>query len=158
MTPDAIRSQRFGTRLLWGLRPEEVSAFLEDVAEAYGDVQKRNASLRARVEGLEDEIVVLVRFVVMEPSGLEKGVLREMLTEIMPEKAERVLSIAEQWVAEGQATIILRLMSRRFGPLPDAFRQKVMAGSLEELDAWADALLDAKTLDEVLAAAPSINS
>jgi len=56
MTPDAIRSQRFGTRLLWGLRPEEVSAFLEDVAEAYGDVQKRNASLRARVEELEDEI------------------------------------------------------------------------------------------------------
>jgi hypothetical protein len=112
----------------------------------------------ALAEGLEDEIVVLVRFVVMEPSGLEKGVLREMLTEIMPEKAERVLSIAEQWVAEGQATIILRLMSRRFGPLPDAYRQKVMAGSLEELDAWADALLDAKTLDEVLAAAPSINS
>jgi len=33
-----------------------------------------------------------------------------------------------------------------------------MGGTLEELDAWADALLDAKTLDEVLAAAPSINS
>jgi hypothetical protein len=96
--------------------------------------------------------------VVMEPSGLAKGVLREMLTEIIPEKAERVLSIAEQWMAEGQATIILRLMSRRFGPLPDAYRQKVLAGSLEELDAWADALLEARTLDELFAASPVNNS
>ena len=57
----------------------------------------------ALAEGLEDEIVVLVRFVMMEPSGLKKGVLREMLTEIMPETAERLMSIrAEQCVLEGR--------------------------------------------------------
>ena len=36
MTPDDIRSQRFSTRLLQGLSPEEVSAFLEDVAAKSG--------------------------------------------------------------------------------------------------------------------------
>ena len=56
MTPDDIKSQRFGARLLWGLRPEEVRAFLEDVAEAYGDVQKWNVELMAQVERLESEI------------------------------------------------------------------------------------------------------
>jgi len=56
MTPDEIRSQRFGVRLLRGLSPEEVSAFLEDVAEAYGDVQKWNVELVAQVERLENEI------------------------------------------------------------------------------------------------------
>ena len=55
MTRDDIKSQRFGTRLLWGVSPEEVSAFLEDVAEAYDDLQENNASLRARVEVLEAE-------------------------------------------------------------------------------------------------------
>jgi len=55
MTPDNIRSQRFGRRLLRGLIPEEVSAFLEDVAEAYDNVQKWNASLTARVKELENE-------------------------------------------------------------------------------------------------------
>lgn len=55
MTPDDIRSQRFGARLLRGLNPEEVSAFLEDVAEAYDNVQKTNTALRARVRVLEDE-------------------------------------------------------------------------------------------------------
>ena len=53
MTPDDIRSQRFSVRLLRGLSPEEVSAFLEDVAEAYGDVQKWNVELMAQVERLE---------------------------------------------------------------------------------------------------------
>ena len=112
----------------------------------------------AMAEELDDEIVVLVRFVMMEPNGLNKGVLREMLTEAVPKKAERLMSIAEQCVIEGRAEMLLRLMSRRFGPIPDTYRQRVTDGSLEELDAWADTLLDAKTLDEVLAAAPSNRS
>jgi len=55
MTPDDIRSQRFGARLLRGLSPEEVTAFLEDVADAFDDVQKANASLTARVKVLEEK-------------------------------------------------------------------------------------------------------
>jgi DivIVA domain-containing protein len=59
MTPDDIKAQRFGVRLLRGLRPEEVSAFLEDVAEAYGDVQKWNTELMERVESLQNEMRAL---------------------------------------------------------------------------------------------------
>jgi DivIVA domain-containing protein len=59
MTPDDIKSQHFAKRLLWGLNPEEVSAFLEDVAEAYDDAQKMNASLTARVRVLEDDVRAL---------------------------------------------------------------------------------------------------
>ncbi len=59
MTPDDIKSQRVGVRLLRGVRPEEVSAFLEDVAEAYGDVQKWNTELMERVEGLQTELRAL---------------------------------------------------------------------------------------------------
>ena len=53
MTPEDIRSQRFTSRLLHGLSPEEVSAFLEDVAEAFGTIQNANASLIERVKVLE---------------------------------------------------------------------------------------------------------
>ena len=53
MTPEDIRSQRFTTRLLHGLSPEEVSAFLEDVAEAFGNIQHAHASLVERVKVLE---------------------------------------------------------------------------------------------------------
>jgi DivIVA domain-containing protein len=59
MTPEDIRSQRFATRLVRGLSPEEVAAFLEDVAEAYDNLQKANASLASRVQSLENEIQAL---------------------------------------------------------------------------------------------------
>ena len=54
MTPEDIRSQCFPTRLLHGLSPKEVGAFIEDVAEAFGALQKTNASLAARLEAVED--------------------------------------------------------------------------------------------------------
>jgi DivIVA domain-containing protein len=56
MTPEDIRSQRFTSRLLHGLSPEEVSAFLEDVAEAFGKLQNANASLIERVKVLEAQV------------------------------------------------------------------------------------------------------
>ena len=141
------RVLRFGFKVLkYGARDGDVHEILKMLIR------------EALAEELDDEIVVLVRFVMMEPNGLDKGVLREMLTEAVPKKAERLMSIAEQCVIEGRAEMLLRLMSRRFGPIPDTYRQRVTDGRLEELDAWADALFDAKTLDEVLAAAPSNRS
>jgi hypothetical protein len=142
------RVLRFGFKVLkHGARDGDVREILKMlIREALG-------------EELDDEIVVLVRFVMMEPNGLKKGVLRQMLTEVVPQKAERLMSIAEQCVLEGRiegrAELLLRLMTRRFGPMPDSYRQRVMDGSQEEHGAWADALLDAKTLDEVFAAPPS---
>jgi DivIVA domain-containing protein len=44
MTADEIRSQRFGAQLR-GFNSEEVLAFLDDVAEAYEDLQKMNIAL-----------------------------------------------------------------------------------------------------------------
>jgi DivIVA domain-containing protein len=59
MTANDIRSQRFGAQLLRGLNSEEVSAFLEGVAEAYDDVQNTNRALTVRVMALEAEILAL---------------------------------------------------------------------------------------------------
>ena len=56
MTADHIRVQRFTTQLWQGLSPQEVSAFLEDVAEAFADLQERNTKLTIRVTELEREV------------------------------------------------------------------------------------------------------
>src|SRR5688572_24620221 len=45
MTADEIRSQRFGAQPLRGFNSKEVLAFLDDVAEAYEDLQKMNIAL-----------------------------------------------------------------------------------------------------------------
>lgn len=56
MTPDDIRSQRFAVRLVRGFNPEEVSAFLLDVADAYEDLEMVNTSLTEQVKTLETEL------------------------------------------------------------------------------------------------------
>jgi hypothetical protein len=50
---------------------------------------------------------------------------------------------------EGEAAILLRLLERKFRPLPESARQRVAAADAETLLAWAERVLDAKSLDEV---------
>lgn len=64
----------------------------------------------------------------------------------------------EQWKAEGlakgrhegQAGALLRLLERRFGPLPENQRLRVLAADSDTLDLWLDRVLDAPTLDAIL--------
>ena len=51
---------------------------------------------------------------------------------------------------EGSVETLLRLLTRRFGTLPDQVVTRIRRGTIEELDAWTDRVLDAATLDDVL--------
>jgi hypothetical protein len=63
--------------------------------------------------------------------------------------------ITRESKAEGKAEVrvemLLRLLQKRFGPLPDAVTRRVSRGSTNKLDTWIERLLDAKTLPEVFA-------
>ncbi len=62
-------------------------------------------------------------------------------------------TIAEQWieqgVQQGQAALLRRQLTRRFGPLPDWAEERLTQAELAQLEAWADRVLDADTLDAV---------
>jgi predicted transposase YdaD len=47
---------------------------------------------------------------------------------------------------EGKAEGIRRLLTRRFGPLPDWAEQRIAGAPSAQLDAWLDALLDADSV------------
>lgn len=51
---------------------------------------------------------------------------------------------------EGKAEVVVKLLTLRFGPLPETVVQQVRSASIEELDRFAERVLSAKTLDEVL--------
>ena len=56
----------------------------------------------------------------------------------------------QQGLQQGQRTVLLRLMTRRFGPLPAAAVARIEHASLEQIEAWTDRLLDAPSLDALL--------
>ena len=75
-------------------------------------------------------------------AGQEEGVMGRMMEKL---KAEGRV--------EGEAKSLTRLLERRFGPLPAAVKSRIDGADLNQLDAWIDRVLDAKSLDAMFAAA-----
>jgi flagellar biosynthesis/type III secretory pathway protein FliH len=50
---------------------------------------------------------------------------------------------------EGEATILQRLLTKRFGPLPEETQCRLRTATLDQLDLWTERLLDAPTLSTV---------
>ncbi|MCC7277032.1 MAG: DUF4351 domain-containing protein [Chromatiaceae bacterium] len=50
---------------------------------------------------------------------------------------------------EGMTLVVQRHLTRRFGPLPTEVIACIAAATVEDMENWADRLLDAKSLDEV---------
>lgn len=68
-----------------------------------------------------------------EEKGLEKGLKQGL----------------EQGLRRGEAQLLLRQLTRRFGTLPNEIQQRLDQASTTELERWADNILDAATLEEV---------
>ena len=56
----------------------------------------------------------------------------------------------EQGKREEAAAIVAKQLTKRFGPLPEAVRARMAQATLEQLDEWAERLLDAPSLEAVL--------
>ena len=105
-------------------KPDRWEALMGTVAEAWIEQGRAEGVERGRVEGIERGRV----------EGIERG---------------RIEGI-ERGRAEGQAGIVLRLLELRFGPLPETARARVLGAPAAELEAWAEAVLEASSLDEVM--------
>jgi hypothetical protein len=51
--------------------------------------------------------------------------------------------------AEGQASILLRLLKKKFGFLPVEMENRVMSMPVEKLQELAEAIFDLETIDDV---------
>ena len=56
---------------------------------------------------------------------------------------------------EGRQVVLERLLRRRFGLLPTGVAERLRRASAGEIEAWADNVLDADTLDEVFRPGPA---
>jgi len=71
--------------------------------------------------------------------GIEKGVEKGIEQGI------------EQGLVMGEAALLLRLLERRFGPLPAATRQRIAAADADTLLLFGERVLDAQSLEDVFA-------
>lgn len=88
--------------------------------------------------------------------------LYDLFAELGPEAKEVYMTTADRLRAEGrvegeakgevkgQAKALLRLLTRKFGPLSPAELDAVNTASADQIDTWTDRILTADTLDDVL--------
>jgi predicted transposase/invertase (TIGR01784 family) len=62
-----------------------------------------------------------------------------------------LVSWGKKALAEGEAKLLLKQLTRRFGSLTQATLSQVHSATVEQLETWGERILDAQTLDEVLA-------
>jgi predicted transposase YdaD len=56
----------------------------------------------------------------------------------------------EQGLREGEAQLLHRLLRRRFGELPDWAESRLRAASPEQLERWAERVLEVQSLELLL--------
>jgi hypothetical protein len=80
---------------------------------------------------------------------ISEEILKESSTyQYLIEKG-RAAGLAEGFV-DGRREALVKLLTRRFGPLPADTRRKLNAATIEKLDRWLDNVLDAPTLKDAL--------
>src|SRR5262245_18321003 len=94
-----------------------------------------------------------------EVAGLPGAQLETILTDITKHPTHKMISAADdirrkvrpKYEAAGQARQLVRLLKKKFGPLPPRLVARVKRASTPTLDGWFDRVLTAKILDEVFA-------
>jgi len=75
------------------------------------------------------------------------------LLEITDMLADQSRSWTHQWkmegVQEGEVAVLLRLLTRKFGVLPEPIEKRVRGATTAQLETWSLNILDAETLEEV---------
>ena len=104
----------------------------------------------------------VLHYIVGVYEGVElEGILAALRLENANEMEDYVGTIAEtllaegkahgmaEGMAEGKAETLMRLMERRFGPLPRKYRQRIAAAKIEQIENWFDAFIDAPDVETV---------
>ena len=104
---------------------EPVKTALSTIKHLSADEETRRLAF-VRERAVRDELTLLKE---AEERGIEKGI--------------------EQGRTEGEAKILQKLLKLRFGPLSATLEVRISQASKEELECWADRILDAACLDDV---------
>lgn len=94
-------------------------------------------------------------------AGTQQGdkdlLIQEAQRHLSSELQGEIMTIAKQWkeegiqqgIQQGEATILMRLIRRRFGDLPQPLAQQIIKADTETLLLWGDKILEATNLEEI---------
>ncbi|WP_420584040.1 Rpn family recombination-promoting nuclease/putative transposase [Ruegeria sp.] len=128
---------------------DEIDAALADnpSLQAQFAVYIRQTAQGAALEELERKLAAA-------RAGQTEGILGTIMEELRAEgeakgEARGIAKGEAMGLAKGRKQDLIRLLERRFGALSEADRARIEGAGLDQLDAWIDRVLDAKSLKAV---------
>lgn len=109
---------------------QEINTMLAERAERWVENLRRDALLQGRQEGLQEG----------RQEGRQQG------------RQEGRKEGRKEGRQEGESLLLQKQLERRFGPLPEPVRERLIQATPEQLEAWGLRLLEAAGLDEVFLA------
>jgi hypothetical protein len=164
-----LPGERFLFRGLTEMSPEALSSDAVVQAGLVTLTQRALGSLRLIVNALDGNPVLqrlFMEYILRTYRDVTVTDLMVDLNQAGADEMEGVVStIAEALIAEGEAKgraegeasgmargkkqDLTRLLERRFGPLSQPIKERIVKARLDQLDAWIDRVLDAESLEAV---------
>jgi predicted transposase/invertase (TIGR01784 family) len=139
----------FPKLVLWALRDARDAEQLGRNLEYWTDTF---AEALTAVSGIE-AVSQVFRYIAFVCEGLHFDEFRAKLREQLPETERPAMTMAEELMqkgrAEGQAALIVKMLTRKFGDLPAEYRARLETATTDLLERYAERLLGARTLAAV---------
>ncbi|CAA7619557.1 conserved hypothetical protein [Magnetospirillum sp. SS-4] len=126
--------------------PEELAHLVDEVVgwfrrySGYDDLKRLFTELvRQAIEGYEPSVAV--------PGDMME--MRSMLANLGETWKKRWVAEGE---AKGEASALIRLTEKRFGPLPADLRARILAADAASIEAWLDRLMEAPSIETLFSA------
>ncbi len=109
-------------------------------------------------EGGQEALLTIFRYLSLVVEDLTPQVLHAALHTAAPETEQVLMTLAEQWKAEGEAKgkaegarrVLLRQLELKYGQVPYAERQQVDQADEDQLLLWSERILTAESLSALL--------
>lgn len=144
LTPQ-LRLMLVSLRALRHCDPDQAIAALERWAGLWREVDRSTLPIHG------DDAVQLFGWYVLHVTEVDPERLHATLEVLLQRPETPIMSTATRLRAEGRVAALLRQLRKRFGPLPVELEKRLAAASSDQLDLYLDRVLEAASLDEVLA-------
>ena len=100
------------------------------------------------------DIVVILQYINAIPASESRNAIQMALHSLESNRREAIMErfsdqFEEKGRAEGTARALVRLLEKRFGPMPSDLRQRVSASDVTTIETWFDRALEAPELQRV---------
>jgi len=95
----------------------------------------------------DTDMVAILHYINSGPVAVGLEVIRAALQSVNHSRREAIMGhFSEPFVQQGEAKALVRLLEKRFGPIPPSLHERIFASDVISIEAWIDRAVEAREL------------